>query len=78
MTELGRVNIGSQFIAGTIAVSPVDPDVVAVSRKVTNSIPGDAGVVLFRMSLHTTARCAGLVGSAVMFPAAQVRNRLSW
>src|SRR5262245_16261150 len=37
-----------------------------------------AGSTLFRMSDHTTARCAALVGSAAMLPAAQVRNTLSW
>ena len=37
-----------------------------------------AGVVLLRMSDQTTARCAGFVGSAVMLPAAQLRNALSW
>src|SRR5215472_5270831 len=37
-----------------------------------------AGSVLFRMSDHTTARCAALVRSAAMLPAAQVRNTLSW
>src|SRR5215467_5884012 len=37
-----------------------------------------AGRVLLRMSDHTTVRCAALVGSAAMLPAAQVRNTLSW
>src|SRR5437762_2716901 len=69
MTELGRVNIGSQFIAGTIAVSPVDPDVVAVSRKVTNSIPSDAGVVLFR-SLVAQPKTLNFGGSLIVFDTA--------
>jgi hypothetical protein len=37
-----------------------------------------AGSVLLRMSDHTTARWPALVGSAVMLPAAQERNTLSW
>ena len=37
-----------------------------------------AGVELLRMSDQTTARCAGSVGSAVMLPNAQLRNRLLW
>ena len=69
MTELGRVNIGSQFIAGTIAVSPADPDVVAVSRKVTNSIPGDAGVVLFR-GLVAQPKTLNFGGSLIVFDTA--------
>jgi DNA-binding beta-propeller fold protein YncE len=69
MTELGRVNIGSPFFAETVAASPVDPDAVAVSRKTTNSIPGHAGVVLFRSLVAQPKTLTG-GGNLIVFDAA--------
>src|SRR5207237_8960682 len=65
---------------GAVHVRPRSNDWLTMTSEfvvAAYGLPG-AGSTLFRMSDHTTARCAALVGSAVMLPAAQVRNRLSW
>jgi len=55
MTELGRINLGSTFTAGNIAVSPADPSAVAVSRN-------DGTVLLMRgMAIQPKTAIGGVV-----------------
>src|SRR6266849_3671644 len=66
--------------AGADQVRPRSNDWLTMTSEFVIAAYGlvGAGVGLFRMSDQTMARCAASVGSAVMLPAAQLRNKLLW
>src|SRR5258708_12495601 len=69
MTDVGRAGIGAGLIAATIAVSPADPDVVAVSRADRNVLPSQPGPVLFR-GLVAQPKTLNEGGNLLVFDAA--------
>jgi len=72
----------SAIDVGADQVAPLLKDWLTITFEFVVALYGSlgAGIVLFRMSDHTTARCPAWLGlgSAVMLPAAHVRKRLSW
>ncbi|CAD5370149.1 conserved exported hypothetical protein [Rubrivivax sp. A210] len=71
LTEIGRVRLPADSIFGpyvteTLAASPVDPRVVAVSLAYTGSSPRHAGVLLVRNLQAMPQRTAGHTGSNVI------------